>query len=197
MDKKTRNWLLEHHKEAYRFQLERSDKIRDRVSFLSGLLTLLGSAIFYVILNYPHAWRDWCSLLFYVPVGFSVVLFLVAVWQILYCLGWGFRYSYILTPGQLQEYTKSLASYAAAVPEDKVDVLDDVKTHLMDRYCEGATHNLEVNTRRTNVLLRATQISILSFGLLLLSLPSFFVERGRQEAAPTKVIVSEPIRITK
>lgn len=195
MNTDMRDWLFEHHKAAYQFQLERSEKMRDRVSLLSGLLTLLGGALLYTSINYPHSWRGGWSLLFYGPGGFAVILFLVVIVQILYTLGWGFQYSYIPTPRELQDYAAALNTYADALPGENVNVLADVKDHMTQAYCTGATHNLSVNTRRSNVLLRATQLAIVSFGFLLVSLPRFFFDSAYVEAQPTKVIISEPISI--
>lgn len=195
MNTDMRDWLLEHHKAAYQFQLERSEKLRDRVSLLSGLLTLLGGALLYTSINYPHSWRGGWSLFFYGPGGLALILFLVVIWQVLYSLGWGFQYSYIPTPRQLQDYVVLLKAYADASPGETVDVLADAKNNMIQAYCTGATHNLSVNTRRSNVLLRATQIAIVSFGLLLVSLPRFFFDSAHKDSEPTKVIISEPIHI--
>jgi hypothetical protein len=104
MDTETRDWMFEHHKSAYEFQLERSDKIRDRVSFLSGLLTPFSGAILYIFLNYPHCWPKGNELLFYVPAGLAMIYFLVAILMLLYCLGRGFKYYSIPTPKDLQNY---------------------------------------------------------------------------------------------
>ena len=186
--------MLEHYKDAYETQMERTDKIRERVSFLSGLLTPLGGAIFYVILNYP---RGELPFSFCFPAIVSLLLFIIAVVQVLYCLGRGYEYSNILTPRQLREYATKLEQYAASVPAKNVDVLDKIKTNLMNRYCEGASDNLLVNLKRTNLLVQATQLSVLSFMLLLLALPNFFVKQMHQENLPTKVIITEPIRIQK
>lgn len=194
MDTKTRNCLVEHYKDAYKTQMERTDKIWDRVSFLSGLLTPLGGAIFYVILNYP---RGDLPFSFCFPIIVSLLLFIVAVAQVLYCLAGGFTYSTIPTPLRLREYVKKMENYAASVPGKNVDVLDKIKTNLMNSYCEGASFNMQVNLKRTQLLLKATQISILSFILLLLALPNFFVKQIHHENLPTKVIVTEPIRVNK
>jgi len=196
MNTNMRDWLLEHHKAAYQFQLERSESLRDRVSLLSGLLTLLGGALFYIGINYPHLCGNYWSLLFYVPGVLSISLFFYVIWKVLYVLGWGFQYSYIPTPMQLQIYAVALDVYADSLPADEsIDVLSDVKDRMIKAYCEGATHNLGVNTRRTNVLLRATQIAIISFGLLLFSLPRFLFDSMSKESEPTKITISEPIRI--
>lgn len=165
-------------------------------SLLSGLLTLLGGGLLYTIINYPHLWRGSWSLLFYGPGSLALLLFFVVIWKVLYALGWGFQYSYIPTPMELQSYAVAMKAYAdASPPGENMDAFTDVKDRMIQAYCEGATHNLSVNTRRSNVLLRATQIAIISFGLLLFSLPRFLFDSLHKDSEPTKVIISEPIRI--
>jgi hypothetical protein len=195
MDTNTQDWLFEHCKSSYEFQLERSEKIRDRVSFLSGLLTPFGGAIIYVFLDYPHHLEFGYELLFYIPASLALIYFFIAVAMLLYCLGRGFKYYSIPTPKDLRGYAIKLDAYAKAVPAEKIDVLNDAKKHLLNYYCEDSTYNFRVNTRRANILLLATQISIISFGLLLISLPRFFFDKTHEEASPTKIVVSQPIRI--
>ena len=108
MDINTQDWLFEHCKSSYEFQLERSEKIRDRVSFLSGLLTPFGGAIIYVFLDYPHAWKSGYELFFYIPASLALICFLTAVMMLLYCLGKGFKYYSIPTPKDLRNYVVKL-----------------------------------------------------------------------------------------
>lgn len=196
IDESTRDWLLEHHKDAYEFQSERSDKIRDTVSFLSGLLSILGGGILYVAFNYPHSWRGASSLLFYGPISLSLLLFIVAVCQILFCIARGYKYSYILSPKQLQEYVEALVHYSDSCGKP-LDIMDDLKRNMMRRYCEGATHNLNVNTRRSPMLVRATQLSAVSFLCLLLALPFFFIHKSSEKPDSMRVTITEPIKVQR
>jgi hypothetical protein len=190
-------FLFEHHKSAYLFQLERLEKIRDRVSFLSGLLSLLGGALLYLGVNFPHRWSGCSSLLFYAPYGLAVILFVVVVCMVLYALGWGFKYSYIPTTHELQEYADAQRAYEEKCKEESIDLLNDVKTRLASAYCRGANHNLGVNTQRSAVLLRATQMSVICFFSAMISTPVFFIKRSQSEASPTKIIITNPIELKK
>src|SRR6266581_1935321 len=108
MNAELKDWLFEHHKEAYLYQLDRIDPIGNRVSLLSGLLTLLGGAIIYVVLHYPHHWDGAVSLLFYAPAGLASALFVIAILLILFAISWGFRYSYVRPPTEVQENAEAL-----------------------------------------------------------------------------------------
>jgi hypothetical protein len=195
MDVPTRDWLFDYHKEAYKYQLDRTDKIRDRISLLSSLLTLLGGGVVYVFLNYPHNLEACSCLWFYAPATFAILLFVIAICQVLYCLGWGFTYHYTTDSAGVQNFAEGMVSYAKEIPTEKVDVVQEIKANLIEKYAEAASYNLAVNSRRANLLLRATQIAIASFMLLLLALPAFFYQRAQQEPNPTKVIITEPMKV--
>lgn len=193
MDDATRDWLLDHHKESYKFQAERSEKIRDRISFLVTPFTVLGSGILYAFSNYRHGWTETASLLFYVPMVLATVLFFLALGLALYCLGRGFTYQSIPQPRGLQEDVESIAAYATAIAPRPFNTLGHVKTVMMERYCQAADHNLNVNFRRTNLVLRATQLGILSFILLLLCLPVFFSNKLQPSGTGATIYMYEHV----
>jgi hypothetical protein len=194
MDSDTRNWLLDHHRESYRYQITQRDKVYDRVSFLSGPLTLLGGGISYALFNYPNQ-SNAPFLLFYVPICLSGFCLLIAVCLIIYCLVRGLKYLSILTPAQLRDYAKQLSAYASADAGRGVNVLDKIKENLADRYCDAATHNFQVNYRRGNIILWATKISATALLLLLISLPAFFLAKSKETVTPMKIIIENPVRI--
>jgi hypothetical protein len=72
-----------------------------------------------------------------------------------------------------------------------------VKTRLASAYCGGANHNLGVNTERSAVLLRATQMSVICFFFAMISTPVFFIKRSQIETSPAKVIITNPIELKK
>lgn len=193
MDNDTRDWLLAHHQERYKLQAERSDKIRDRISFLVTPFTILGSGILYVFGNYRHGWAGMRSLMFYIPVSLAAGLFFFALAIALYCLGRGFKYLSIPQPRGLQADVEAIAAYAVAIAPTPFDVLGRVKTVMMERYCQAADHNFNVNFRRTNLVLRATQIGILSFALLLLGLPAFFGNKLQEKPSGATINIYERV----
>ncbi len=191
MDVATRDWLLAYHKETYERQIEVTDKIRDRISFLAGLLTPLGGGILYTLLNCPYAASSaaWC----YIPAGLAFLTLLGAIALILYALGSGFIYAKTPTPMQLQEYAVELTSFAAT--HEGTDVLNDLKMNMIDIYSKCATHDQSVNEYRTNCLLRATKIATFSFIVWLFAMPGFFIGKSGQDTEPFKVIITGPIHI--
>jgi hypothetical protein len=197
MNGATVDWLFEQNRAEYYRQLDRIDKLRDRLSFVSGLISLLGGAMLYIGTNYPHSWHGWKSLWFYLPAGVALCLFITSVWMLLYCLGWGFRYAYTLSAQGLETYVTSMQRHSESCPDRHVDVLGVTKKHLLSRYTVAATHNFKVNQRRARVFLRATQLSIGAFALLLMALPSYVIQAKHAKAKPVSVLLTEPVRIQK
>lgn len=194
MESESQTWLFEHCKEAYQYQLKRTDDLRDRLSKLATLLTLLGSGITYAWINFKSTapWNE--NLWFYVPACISLGLFLVAIFRLLYTLGWGFKYAYIPVTKEIVELAEKLQSHKTLHDPD-LDVLSDLRTELLSRYSSGADHNLGVNQRRGNNVLRSTQIAIIAFLFILICLPHFYSERSSSKQNPISVTIETPIII--
>jgi len=190
MDDQTRDWLLDHHQEAYKFQAERSEKIRDRLAFLVTPFTILGGAILFILGKFNHTIGLLPCVAFYVPAILSLMVFVGAIGIALYCLGWGFDYDSVPRPRGLQEDVQAIVNYAAQ-HAPALNVLGDVKTTMMERYCDAADYNFSVNLRRTNLVLRATQLGIVSFLILLFALPAFFSNRLQEKTPGTTVIINK------
>lgn len=196
MDEKLLTWLSDYHKRAYEFQLERHEKLRDRISFIIGLLSALGGALIYVLSNYPHNIRS-DGALFYLPIFFAVIVFFQSVALLIYCMGRGFDIAYMPPSTEIQRYAEEMTEYVANNPGSGIDVLLRVKTMVNKLYCKSATHNEPLNVRRSYWLLLSLRVGIISFTLLLLALPKFLYEKAYKEEEPTKVIFSESVKITK
>lgn len=171
-DSKLRDYIHELAKESYLYQLDRCDKVRDRILGLAKIFTILGGALVYLWSEYSYADPDLVSVFFYIPMILGTALFLVVIGMLIYVLGWGFKYEYIPEMSELQRYATNLDEYKK---ENNVDLdLDaDFKQSMTFSYSSGATRNLRVNRARTDKVLRAAQIGICSFSFLLASLPSF------------------------
>ncbi|MCA1964978.1 MAG: hypothetical protein LDL31_13615, partial [Prosthecobacter sp.] len=72
------NFLFEHYKQEHQFQRECTDKIRDRVSFVVGFLTVLGGILSYFVSGFPHAWHCGRTLFFYVPLSLAIAMFVAS-----------------------------------------------------------------------------------------------------------------------
>jgi hypothetical protein len=196
MDAQLRDLLVEHHKSAYEFQLARHDKIRDRVAFTIGLISALGSGLLYILAHYPHSTAPTATF-FYLPFFFSAVFFLIAVGLLIYCLGRGFQIGYLPPPSVIQKYAEDLSKRAQDYPQLQLDAFSRVKEHIGSLYCEAASANEPKNIKRSDLLLAAIRVSVLSLFFLILATPEYLLDCAVKGEKPTRVIFSDEVKITK
>jgi hypothetical protein len=196
MDPKTEEWLFEYHRKGYEFQMEQTEKIRDRIAFLAGLLTPLVGAAGYVVWNQSLEWTACHSILLAVPPLLTVMLLAVAVLHGVSALR-SKQYLFVPSPIKIQRYAEQLSHFAADNPHRSINVVERLRAHLARRYCEGASHNFLVNRLRTDSLLRATKCGIWSLCFLVAALPRFLYVKTHEKARPTGVVIESPIQIKK
>ena len=185
MPPKLQDFLFEHFRQSYQFQLERIDKLRDRISFVVAILSILGSALLFLLTNYSHAWRNgWCCF-FYAPAAFAGFLFLASAGLLLWVVGGRFVYDFIPSNPEIQSFARSMAEWTTATGGTPDDALNSVKLQLLARYRDAAHHNFGVNRRRTDRLLLAQRIAVLAFA----AVPRFYLDKSKDDDKPTKVLL--------
>lgn len=184
-------FLFEHYKQEYQFQLERTDTIRDRVSFVVGFLTVLGGILSYSISEFPHAWHCGRTLLFYIPLAASASLFIASTVIVLWVIGGKFLYQAIPSNPKLQEFCDDLVAWSTA-GGTATDIVPTLKQSLLTAYRDGSHHNFLVNRKRTDRLLLSTRLVVFSFIFSALMLPSYVFEKSQQEKEPTLVRLVSP-----
>jgi surface polysaccharide O-acyltransferase-like enzyme len=168
------DWLLDHHRNSYRYQLEQRDKIQDRASFLSTPLTLLGTGIIYVATHFHENQGIWRHRTFYALIAVAAALFVFSVLFVISAVVRGSKYSSVLSPASLHQYAIDLAQHSEQT--DGIDVLQRIKQNLADRYSAAATQNWEINVKRSRLLVFGTNVSALAFASFLVALIPFFWE---------------------
>lgn len=179
-------FLFEHYKQEYQFQLERTDTIRDRVSFVVGFLTVLGGILSYFVSEFPHAWHCGRTLLFYIPLAAATSLFIASIAIVLWVIGGKFLYQAIPSNPQLQKYCDDLVAWSAA-GETPAEIVPTLKESLLKAYRDGSHHNFLVNRKRTDRLLLATRLVVFAFMFSAAMLPAYTFEKSQQEKEPTLV----------
>ncbi len=197
MDDATRDWLLDHSQASYLEEIDRLQKLRDRIAFLSSQLTLLGGIMIYLATTHSYFWLGWPSLAFYVPAIASLILFGFSLAKVLYCLGRGFDYEDIPNPKAILDFIEATAQVASQSSAETVDILGQTKTFLVERYTAAAAHNQWVNQRRTKLIVDATQYSVIAFVVLIFACPAFLYDIAKKGTEPTTVIVAKPITIQR
>ena len=189
MTPKLQDFLFEHFLDTYKFQLERIDKLRDRISFVVAFLSILGSALLFLLTNYSHAWRGcWCCL-FYVPAASATFLFLTSAALLLYVIGGRFDYEFIPDNPEVQEFAEKIEDWTKSTGGTPDDALNATKEAMLTRYRDGAHHNFGVNRRRTDRLLLAQRIAVLAFLFAFAAVPRYYFDKTREDEKPTKVIL--------
>jgi hypothetical protein len=184
-------FLFEHYKQEYNFQRERTDTIRDRVSFVVGFLTVLGGILSYFVSEFPHAWHCGRTLFFYVPLAVAVPLFITSTAVVLWVVGGNFLYQAIPSNPQLQKFCDDLVVWSAAGGRP-ADIVPTIKRSLVTAYRDGSHHNFLVNRKRTDRLLLATRLVVVAFIFSAAMLPSYIFEKSQQEKEPIFVRLVSP-----
>jgi hypothetical protein len=191
MPKDLSEFLFEHYKQEYQFQLERTDNIRDRISFVVGFLTVLGSILSYFVSEFPHAWHGGRTIFFYAPLAGAASLFIASAAIVLCVVGGRFLYQSIPSNPQLQKFCEDLViwSTTGGMPADVVPTL---KRSLLTAYRDGSHHNFLVNRSRADRLLLATRLVVVAFMFSALMLPAYVFEKSKQDKEPTLVRLVSP-----
>lgn len=179
-------FLFEHYKQEHQFQRERTDKIRDRVSFVVGFLTVLGGILSYFVSGFPHAWQCGRTLLFYVPLTLAIALFVASALIVLWVVGGNFQYASIPSNPDLQKFCDDLTLWADAASAQN-EVLPTLKQSLLIAYREASHTNFLTNRTRTDRLLLATRLVVVAFFFSAASLPAYIYEKSKQDKEPTLV----------
>jgi len=183
------DFLFEHFRQSYQFQLEKIEKLRDRISFVVGLLTILGSALFFLLTNYSHGWHDgWCWL-FYVPVGLAGILFLTSAGLLLWVIGGRSRYQFIPSSPEIQKFAQDTVEWTTAIGGTGDDALNSVKEELLSRYRDGSHYNFTVNRERTDRLILAQRVAVIAFLLGFASTPRYYYDKSKEDDKPTRVLL--------
>lgn len=194
MNPNVADWLLEHHRQSYRYQLEQRDKLYDRISFVSSSLTALAGAMVYVFTKYTGHPNVWFVRSFYILICLATASFLFGVGFLIIPILLQ-RYSSILSPRSLQQYVVDLTEHATDAEE--MDVLTKTKQALLTRYCDAATANREINERRSRLLLFGTKGCLCSVIFLLLALIPFFLSKPTDDVVHAPLNILAPVNITQ
>lgn len=184
-------FLFEHYKQDYQFQLERSDAIRDRVSFVVGFLTVLGGILSYFVSEFPHAWHGGRTLFFYVPLAAGASLFVTSTAIVLWVVGGKFLYQSIPSNPELQKFCDDLVAWSTSAGTP-ADIVPTLKQSLLAAYRDGSHHNFLLNRSRTDRLLLATRLVVVAFMFSATMLPAYIFEKSKQDKEPTLVRLVSP-----
>lgn len=183
-------------KDAYYFQIERMEGIRERIAFVGGHLLLLGGGIGYLPLHYNFMHICLADAIFIGSVTLAAASFAYSVSLTLYSLARGFKYAFTPPPLRLYEHVDTLVEWNSKLSHsEQLSIEEEMKAQLAHQFAKCADHNLALNTLRSDKLISATKAAIVSSAFLLIASP-VFVWSGTQKAdTPTVISIPEPIKI--
>jgi MFS family permease len=190
--------LLEFYKGSYETEIERKDKLLDRVSLAVGFLTILGGILGFYLTSLEIPQFRWAHLAFYIPLALGCVTTIVSMVCVARSVAKGFRYAYIPSPMEVANFVRTAEDLNAQVPKaERADIRASFREHLGDQYCKCAAINWNHNTTRSGYLFWAIRWAVASMFIAILALPGFFLIKKDFETKPTEVKVTAPIEIKK
>lgn len=184
-------WLLDHAAEAYKNEIEATDKLKERISFILSLAITpsVAAAIFlasglkgelFSLTNIFFFWAPWVA---------AVALLLASAALVAHTLLRGFSYARVPLPSEIVGYFEQHPEPGYA--------LEDAHLGLLKEYTASVDHNFRQNQKRSNNLLRAQRLAFLSLVLFLVSSPRWLYNSMQTTPEPYTVKIVSPIEISK
>jgi hypothetical protein len=184
-------WLLDHAESSYNAEIQNTDKIRERISFILSLTITpgFGVAAYLVSSLRGETFALGNVFLFWIPLFISVAILLIATCYVAYALLKGFYYSRVPSPSQIIPYFE-----AHPYPDN---ALQDGHLELLKEYSNSVDHNFKQNEHRKSKLILAQRLAFLSFAILILCIPKWVYNftHNEQDTQPVKIISPVPFQL--
>ena len=138
------------YKSAYEWELSDWDRQRASVSTPLAITTLLGGLIGFALQQFEFL-SDWLTWLFCVVAGLAMSSIGVAVYYMVKLIH-GHTYKRIPRPQDLLAHYEELLQWHRDHAIDIAQAEESFDRHLTRTYAAAATHNLNVNARRSGRL---------------------------------------------
>lgn len=187
------DYLIELSKESYEQEKESTEKIKDRIELISGLMITPSLALLiYLFSNYKGKLLSSFDLAFFsLPATISAILLLVAISILLHTFGGGAKYQRLPLPSEIKHYFEQMK-----LSSTNEDIEIDLRNGVYNAYCEAVDFNSAVNIRRTNRVLLAARISILSLIFIAISSPLYIYRAAASEKEVTPVKIISPLKFS-
>lgn len=184
-------WLLDHAESSYNAEIQNTDKIRERISFILSLTITpgFGVAAYLVSSLRGETFALENVFLFWIPLFISVAILLIATCYVAYALLKGFYYSRVPSPSQIIPYFEA--------HPDPDSALQDGHLELLKEYSNSVDHNFKQNEHRKSKLILAQRLAFLSFAILILCIPkwAYNFTHNEQDTQPVKIISPVPFQL--
>lgn len=161
------DWLMQQSASCYATEMDLMHKIRDRITFVSGVLIMpISGAIMSLLSTYK--WDDFTgySWLFLVPIAISSILACMSLYFVFQVLSKKNEYKTQIFPSDLLTY------YLGGTNHE--DAIYETKYHLMSSYNDAVKNNYDINQDRLGKILNAQRAMTFAIPFLLIALPNYF-----------------------
>jgi hypothetical protein len=148
------------YRENYHLELARRDALREAAGTPVGLLTLLGTALAFMVQKLRIE-NDWTTIAFAIVASAAVAGIISAAYLLVRALH-GHTYQSIETALQLHAYHQKLRDWHEEFGNGALVADREFDEHLQMRYAQTADHNARVNEQRSQYLFLTTQRVIFS-----------------------------------
>jgi hypothetical protein len=175
--------LFNFYKESYEAELERKDKLLERLNIALTQLAILGGALGFYVMVIPDVKGFLpADLFFYIPCGLACLSFLGSLGVVFYGV----------VRGDVYEYMPTSIEIAEAVEQNKKknpnsDIRASFVGNFGKQYCQCAATNWESNQNRNGRVNRIFQFLVVCMIFLILALPGYLRLKGHLETKPTEV----------
>ena len=155
-------------KDQYSFELERKNQLSIALNLPTGVLIVLGSLLGFFAKEFPYDLSPVITIIFFLILGIAMILFFIAVCYLIQSF-FGYKYSFIPTPGRLKDYYdkllhhhrslydyyKSLEEYYGVEPKEndypKPEELakQDFQEFLSQKYISATNKNAKNNNSKS------------------------------------------------
>ncbi|HET6763573.1 MAG TPA: hypothetical protein VFH27_07865 [Longimicrobiaceae bacterium] len=143
------------YRENYHLELARRDALREAAGTPVGLLTLLGTALAFMVQKL-RVESDWTTIAFAIIAALAAGAIILATHHLVRALH-GHTYQYIETALQLHAYHQKLRAWHVEFGNGALVADREFDDHLQMRYAETSDHNARVNEQRSQYLFLTTQ----------------------------------------
>lgn len=140
---------LDLYREQYYFELERKDRLTSRLSFPSGIVTVLAGALGYFLTLSEQAPPGFVGVLF----AYMVTAMAMALASTVFCLMMAYRdhrYGYLPNAQEVEKYWNALAQHYKETTDGAKTSEERFSEALVTWYCQAHARTAESNKVRTH-----------------------------------------------
>jgi hypothetical protein len=148
-------------RKEYEAEWERRDHLQAAASVPLGVLTLLGSAMVFLVQKFD-ATGTWMAVTFWLAWGIAGAAYAIAVYMLVRSY-FGYMYRRLPLPSQLRTYESDFTAYMASLRSADPAVLRrDLEEHLASAYIDAVDRNAVNNINRGAYLHKANAASVVA-----------------------------------